>query len=339
MPAKTPQDLIKFNENRPDTEKVYIKIIQGSKKIEAGYCDHNGNYLTAESYLTKKYHAGDVETKEPGAMGRIIYQSKEPSKIDFPWGKISMKDDKNYGECLNAYIIGSSSTAPGWGILLYELLIELSGDRGVTPDRFDVSSKAADVWIKFYERAKAGSDLEKQDLDPVDMLNPSSNRMTSITSDDCESGHIHNVDWNPDIADPKKAPKIIKAVNSVYKGSFGIQNALESLVWDSSKKAEQDLSHLFENLLKNLCKEAFFEAAFNAKLLKKMGYNYVGRNKRIGSDAFVHAKDDNNPSYHKKMQTAINKNLNKGGYYRSKKHDTLKDPPTVGISLPKKLKG
>ena len=154
MPPKRPQDLIKFNENRPATEKVYIKINNSAKKIVVGYCDHAGNYLTAESHLTKKYHEGDAETKEPGTMGRIIYQSQEPSKIDFPWGEISMKDDKNYGECLNAYIIGSSSTAPGWGIMLYELLIELSGDRGVTPDRFDVSSKAADVWIKFYGRAK-----------------------------------------------------------------------------------------------------------------------------------------------------------------------------------------
>ena len=339
MPPKRPQDLIKFNENRPATEKVYIKINNSAKKIVVGYCDHAGNYLTAESHLTKKYHEGDAETKEPGTMGRIIYQSQEPSKIDFPWGEISMKDDKNYGECLNAYIIGSSSTAPGWGIMLYELLIELSGDRGVTPDRFDVSSKAADVWIKFYGRAKSGGDIQKQDLDPVDMLNPSANRLTPMTTDDCESGHIHNSDWNPDISDPKKAPAIIKAVNSVYKGSFGIQNALGDFIWDSSKKAEQDLSHLFENLLKNLCKEAFFEAAFNTKLLKKMGYKYVGRNKRIGSDAFVHVKDDNNHIYHQKMQTAINKNLNKGGYYRSKKHDTLKDPPAVGISLPKKLKG
>lgn len=81
------------------------------------------------------------------------------------------------------------------------------------------------------------------------------------------------------------------------------------------------------------------EAAFNTKLLKKMGYKYVGKNDRIGSDAFIHAKDDDAPGYHKKLQGVVNKNLNKGGYYRSKKHDTLKDPPTTGISLPKSLKG
>ena len=81
------------------------------------------------------------------------------------------------------------------------------------------------------------------------------------------------------------------------------------------------------------------EAAFNTKLLKKMGYKYLGRNKRIGSDTFIHSKDDNNPSYHKKQIKRINKNLSKGGYYRSKEHDTLKDPPAMGISWTKGEKG
>ena len=82
------------------------------------------------------------------------------------------------------------------------------------------------------------------------------------------------------------------------------------------------------------------EAAFNATLLKKMGYKNLGNVKgRIGSDTFIHSKDDDHPSYHKKLTKAVNKNLDKGGYYRSKKHDTLKDPPAVGISLPKDMKG
>jgi hypothetical protein len=81
------------------------------------------------------------------------------------------------------------------------------------------------------------------------------------------------------------------------------------------------------------------EAAFNTGLLKKMGYKYAGRNKRIASDTFIHAKDDNSPSYHKNLTKRINKNLNKGGYYRSKEHDTLKDPPAMGISWTRGEKG
>jgi hypothetical protein len=91
--------------------------------------------------------------------------------------------------------------------------------------------------------------------------------------------------------------------------------------------------------LVELIKLLIVEAAFNTKLLKKMGYKHIGRNKRIGSDTFIHAKDDNNPSYHKKLTKRINKNLNKGGYYRSKKHDTLKYPPAMGISWTSGEKG
>ena len=91
--------------------------------------------------------------------------------------------------------------------------------------------------------------------------------------------------------------------------------------------------------LKELISLLVQEAAFNKKLLKKMGYKYLGRNKRIASDTFIHSKDDNNPSYHKSLTKRINKNLNKGGYYRSKEHDTLKDPPAMGISWTKGEKG
>ena len=93
-----------------------------------------------------------------------------------------------------------------------------------------------------------------------------------------------------------------------------------------------------ESLYK-LIKLLVAEAAFNAKLLKNMGYEYLGRSERIASDTFIHSKDDNNPSYHKRLAKRINKNLNKGGYYRSKKHDTLKDPPAMGISWTKGEKG
>lgn len=91
--------------------------------------------------------------------------------------------------------------------------------------------------------------------------------------------------------------------------------------------------------LKELIKLLVLEAAFNTKLLKKMGYKHLGRNRRIGSDTFIHAKDDNNPKYHKKLTKRINKNLSKGSYYRSSKRDTLKDPPAMGISWTRGEKG
>lgn len=94
-----------------------------------------------------------------------------------------------------------------------------------------------------------------------------------------------------------------------------------------------------DDFLYDLIKLLVTEAAFNTKLLKKMGYKYAGRNRRIGSDTFIHAKDDNSPSYHKSLIKRINKNLSKGSYYRSKKRDTLKDPPAMGISWTRGEKG
>lgn len=94
-----------------------------------------------------------------------------------------------------------------------------------------------------------------------------------------------------------------------------------------------------DDTLRELVHLLVLEAAFNAKLLKKMGYTHIGKNDRVGSDTFIHTKDDDSPDYHKKLTRTVNKNLNKGGYYRSKKHDTLKDPPAVGISLPDDMKG
>lgn len=95
-----------------------------------------------------------------------------------------------------------------------------------------------------------------------------------------------------------------------------------------------------DEILCELVKILVLEAAFNTGLLKKMGYKHVGRaKKRIGSDTFIHSKDDNSPEYHKGLTKTVNTNLDKGGYYRSAKHDTLKNPPAVGISLPKHMKG
>lgn len=83
--------------------------------------------------------------------------------------------------------------------------------------------------------------------------------------------------------------------------------------------------------MKELIRLLVLEAAYNAGLLKRMGYTHLGKNHRVGSDAFIHTKDDDDPEYHKGLQNKINANLDK--------KDTLKDPPAVGISLPKRMKG
>lgn len=76
--------------------------------------------------------------------------------------------------------------------------------------------------------------------------------------------------------------------------------------------------------------ERISEANFNNSLLKRMGYEFSGKNYRIGSDSFVY-KNDPDKKRSKKIIKAVNKNLSKKDY--------LHDPPAMGISLPKKSKG
>lgn len=83
--------------------------------------------------------------------------------------------------------------------------------------------------------------------------------------------------------------------------------------------------------MKELIRLLVLEAAYNAGLLKRMGYTHIGRNHRVGSDAFIHTNDDDNPEYHKNLQSKINTNLDKD--------DSLRDPPAVGISLPNGMEG
>ena len=45
--------------------------------------------------------------------------------------------------------------------------------------------------------------------------------------------------------------------------------------------------------MKELIRLLVLEAAYNAGLLKRMGYTHLGKNHRVGSDAFIHTKDDN----------------------------------------------
>lgn len=70
-------------------------------------------------------------------------------------------------------------------------------------------------------------------------------------------------------------------------------------------------------------------------LMSKMGYKYVGKNYRLGSDTYIQ-KDDPDPKSSKKYIKMANKNINKG---KRNKKDTLHDPPAVGISLPKNMQG
>ena len=74
----------------------------------------------------------------------------------------SASDKYNYGPCLGANIIDSAYAAGGLGPVLYDVAIEASGDKGLTSDRFSVSSAAADVW-DYYMNNRADVQIVQMD--------------------------------------------------------------------------------------------------------------------------------------------------------------------------------
>ena len=108
-------------------------------------------------------------------------------------GRLVMDNDSMYGPCLGAYHVASSQAHEGFGPLLYDLAIELTG--GLVPDRTQVSNSARDVW-KYYNDQR--DDVKKVQLDDL------RNSLTPEEKDNCEqlsaakddsTGNLDAGDW------------------------------------------------------------------------------------------------------------------------------------------------
>ena len=84
---------------------------------------------------------------------------------------------ENYGQCFNANMIGSSHAESGLGPILYDVAIELAGDRGLMSDRYSVSHEATAVWDYYM---KNRSDVQFKQLDNKD------NELTHRYHDNCD---------------------------------------------------------------------------------------------------------------------------------------------------------
>lgn len=72
----------------------------------------------------------------------------------------------------------------------------------------------------------------------------------------------------------------------------------------------------------------------NKDLLGRLGYQYVSKNYRLGSETFIQP-DDPQKERSKELINMANRNIEKGN---PKKRDMLHDPPSVGITIGKKKK-
>jgi len=84
---------------------------------------------------------------------------------------------EGYGSCHGANLVGSSSAVSGFGPILYDVAIEMSGGGGLMSDRYEVSSDARAVWDYYMDNR---TDVIKQQLDDVD------NWLTPEKEDNCK---------------------------------------------------------------------------------------------------------------------------------------------------------
>ena len=99
--------------------------------------------------------------------------------------------------CLGAYIVQKSSGPEGFGPLLYDIILELAGERGVAPDRMTVSKDALGVW-DFYLNNR--DDVKKAQLDDP------TNTLTPEDDDNCRQDSSLN--YNPEDWDKSPLSKV-----------------------------------------------------------------------------------------------------------------------------------
>lgn len=147
---------------------------------------------------------------------------------DVPYGFITFSTPKRKGACSGAFVVSyTSSTADGWGPLLYDLAMELATQQGggLASDRKSVSTTAQAVWSK-YDTAR--SDVEPVQLDILDW--PKEYKLTpDDESDDCNQSKVLDITPQGDEKAWSKSP-----LSRAYRKPDGaVTAALEAagLLW------------------------------------------------------------------------------------------------------------
>jgi hypothetical protein len=98
-------------------------------------------------------------------------------------GEAQASKDEGNGPCSGAYEIlwATSEGAPGFGPMLYDIVMELTGDAGLMSDRGSVSAEASKVW-EYYLNSRPDVVAKQLDRDRGDRLTPKDE------SDDCYQG-------------------------------------------------------------------------------------------------------------------------------------------------------
>jgi len=123
-----------------------------------------------------------VEIETGGWIAVTLWKEDESGKKTRV-GEIQASKDEGNGPCAGAYEIlwATSEGAPGFGPMLYDIVMELAGDDGLTSDRRSVSAEASRVW-EYYLNSRPDIITKQLDRDRGLRLTPEDE------SDDCHQG-------------------------------------------------------------------------------------------------------------------------------------------------------
>ena len=120
------------------------------------------------------------------------------------------KDPEWLGACNDGFVVGNARVRPqyrgtGVGALMYDVMLELAGDDGVTADRTSVSDDAIRIWRYFF----SSNDYAKKPLD-----DKKGTHTPDDPSDDCEASSYE--DHDPHVFSWSKEDFQSHPINNMY---------------------------------------------------------------------------------------------------------------------------
>jgi hypothetical protein len=164
----------------------------------------------------------DYETYYADYLGRRLQKSKGAEISGYVEMEIYNKEP-----CLGAYMVIGSHATHGWGPMLYDVAMEVAGERGLMADRQSLSKDAFNVWQHYMTR----DDVQQKQLDdPGNTLTPDNAdnctpdtaiQRSGLTTKDMFSG-----EW-----DDEKTAELLKnsPVMKVYTKGEGTIDKLEAM--------------------------------------------------------------------------------------------------------------
>ena len=195
--AMGPQDL-------PDNVYVTIRRSGGKREGESTTVHYS-------DYLGRRLRQGQDKGADP--YGYVEFELMDPGR--------------GFGHCLGAYMVIGSLAAHGWGPMLYDVAMEVTGDAGMMADRQSLSKDAFNVWQVYMTRGdvqKKQLDDERNTLTPDEEDNcdmDTAIQRSGLTSKDMFSG-----EW-----DDEKTAELLKdsPVMKVYTKGEGTIDKLEAM--------------------------------------------------------------------------------------------------------------